>query len=330
MSTVMLNVVKHFCLDAQMLDSMKFPLPDAATNAETREEADIAAFETTLPRQVDACDATCETTCNCECGRNVRVPLLSVALSGAEDSARATQTERCTTEAPRTMGSLLEKLRDKLKTPLSHADVHLVVYDSDAATACTKLAIAGAASLASVIDTIRSTLPCDTSGSGGMLCISSTLYADDREASSTDYVTAVQTFLRKHSCPTNAVSIAQENPRIRDIRPRLGRPYLYVHDGDCEHRIIVTDIRESAHQLPTTVQTLWRRPPRVHPCDVCTTRHARFCTLDDPLAEASPFYYCSACHAHAHSDSLTTTIPLRDPLQPINGVTPDNLSESSL
>lgn len=39
-----------------------------------------------------------------------------------------------------------------------------------------------------------------------------------------------------------------EDTRFVDLKVKVGFPYLYCHQGDCEHLVIITDIR-STHVL---------------------------------------------------------------------------------
>ncbi len=42
--------------------------------------------------------------------------------------------------------------------------------------------------------------------------------------------------------------------RFFDLKLRLGQPYVYVHQGDCEHILVVTDLRCPA--LPPSGRSL--------------------------------------------------------------------------
>lgn len=316
--------------------SMKFPLPDDADNAENRAPVDMRTFEALLAQeaQVPPTPSSAHQPCDCTCAQAARMPLLSVALGAAEAAKATTQPSsttreaptRPTTPAPPTAGALLAAVTaSHSPPPTTHADLTLVAYDSDAPTIALRLTASVSQPVHALLDALRASLPCAVSRPGGLLFVHDTIYADDREPGSTDYATPIATFLDSRTTHTpHIVSLARIAPRLRDLHPRLGLPYLFQHDGDCEHRLIFTDVHATSSPAITID---WRRPPRVHACDVCALRAARHCIFHDRIAERSPAYYCHACHLRAHyTQSLSLyadagdlcVIDLPPPLPPLD------------
>lgn len=42
---------------------------------------------------------------------------------------------------------------------------------------------------------------------------------------------------------TNLQAVKMEDYTFNDLNIKVGFPYLYCHQGDCEHIVIITDIR---------------------------------------------------------------------------------------
>ncbi|KAK3590277.1 hypothetical protein CHS0354_016430, partial [Potamilus streckersoni] len=64
-----------------------------------------------------------------------------------------------------------------------------------------------------------------------------------------------------------------------DLKLRLGQPYVYVHQGDCEHLIIFSDIRLFSSEDPQDTREYpylaYRIRSRRNVCKVCMTRTAK-------------------------------------------------------
>ncbi|MBA0809080.1 hypothetical protein Gohar_024763 [Gossypium harknessii] len=93
--------------------------------------------------------------------------------------------------------------------------------------------------------------------------------------------------------------------RFCDFRFQLGARYLYCHQGDCKHTIVIRDMR-SIH--PDDVQNraaypimIFQLKPRVQKCSVCKITRASKVTLDDKWARENPCYFCDYCYSLLHS-----------------------------
>ncbi|XP_041075219.1 snRNA-activating protein complex subunit 3 isoform X2 [Polyodon spathula] len=98
-----------------------------------------------------------------------------------------------------------------------------------------------------------------------------------------------------------------EDTTFNDLRIKIGYPYLYCHQGDCEHVVIITDIR-IIHQddcLDKTAYPLLRKKHWIlsRKCAVCKMYIARWVTNDDCFAPADPCYFCDLCFRMLHYDS---------------------------
>ncbi|XP_004838374.2 snRNA-activating protein complex subunit 3 [Heterocephalus glaber] len=98
-----------------------------------------------------------------------------------------------------------------------------------------------------------------------------------------------------------------EDFTFNDLNIKLGFPYLYCHQGDCEHVVVITDIRLVHHDdcldrtlYPLLIKKhwLWTRK-----CFVCKMYTARWVTNNDSFAPEDPCFFCDVCFRMLHYDS---------------------------
>ncbi|XP_003216487.3 snRNA-activating protein complex subunit 3 isoform X1 [Anolis carolinensis] len=104
----------------------------------------------------------------------------------------------------------------------------------------------------------------------------------------------------------NLQSVKMEDYTFKDLNIKVGFPYLYCHQGDCEHIVIITDIRlihrddcldRSLYPLLTRKHWLWSKK-----CFVCKMYTARWVTNEDSLAPQDPCFFCDVCFQMLHYD----------------------------
>nr|XP_033775027.1 snRNA-activating protein complex subunit 3 [Geotrypetes seraphini] len=98
-----------------------------------------------------------------------------------------------------------------------------------------------------------------------------------------------------------------EDYTLNDLHIKIGFPYLYCHQGDCEHIVMVTDIRlihrddcldKTLYPLLVKKHWLWTRK-----CYVCKTYIARWVTNNDSFASDDPSLFCDVCFKMLHYDA---------------------------
>ncbi|XP_063770145.1 snRNA-activating protein complex subunit 3 [Pseudophryne corroboree] len=98
-----------------------------------------------------------------------------------------------------------------------------------------------------------------------------------------------------------------EDFTLNDLHIKIGFPYLYCHQGDCEHIVTITDIRLIHHEdcLDRTLYPLhirkhwfWTRK-----CSVCKLYIAKWVTNHDSLAPDDPCLFCDVCFKMLHYDT---------------------------
>lgn len=116
---------------------------------------------------------------------------------------------------------------------------------------------------------------------------------------------------------------------LRALTVRLNKPYLFLHQGDCEHVVIFTDVRLAHAADPQDTRLGWvmvygvwgdttasPRSPEHHSnyprkvfwpanankqmCRVCRMRVATVQTKNDPFAPSDPCHFCEGCFVPLH------------------------------
>lgn len=145
------------------------------------------------------------------------------------------------------------------------------------------------------------------------LFMEGTFYATPPASNSA--VDAVQTWLE--GCEANSKALlglssfhewtvrSIQQATFREIRPRLGVRYVYVHRGSCQHMLYLTDVRRMHQVLDVMHQSAYPRvvyqsKSRVRKCDVCAVWTARFTVADDKLCETTPCFQCEHCYHMLH------------------------------
>ncbi|KAK9161193.1 hypothetical protein Syun_007534 [Stephania yunnanensis] len=92
--------------------------------------------------------------------------------------------------------------------------------------------------------------------------------------------------------------------RFCDLWFRLGAVYLYCHQGDCKHAVVIRDMRlihpddvQNRAAYPILKFQLKTRPRK---CSVCRIYLASKITLDDKWAMENPCYFCDNCYYLLH------------------------------
>ncbi|GAB0489222.1 hypothetical protein MMPV_000439 [Pyropia vietnamensis] len=115
---------------------------------------------------------------------------------------------------------------------------------------------------------------------------------------------------RRHHQGVRISPVPAEALPLTTFRPRRGMPYLVAHGNGCEHLWVVRDVRTpvggaggdpvARDAYPAVIA---RAPQRLRKCSVCNVAPAAWVTWDDPLADASPCFFCCACYEALHLDS---------------------------
>uniref|UniRef100_A0A8R1E848 snRNA-activating protein complex subunit 3 n=1 Tax=Caenorhabditis japonica TaxID=281687 RepID=A0A8R1E848_CAEJA len=94
-------------------------------------------------------------------------------------------------------------------------------------------------------------------------------------------------------------SIRLEIFRLGSLQARLGQPYVYIHQGVCEHLVVFNDIslRDESHDDVVFPRRLIERNFRRIACDCCREESAKWMILEhENLMPNSPGYMCTLCY----------------------------------
>ncbi|KAJ8271659.1 hypothetical protein COCON_G00105180 [Conger conger] len=131
-------------------------------------------------------------------------------------------------------------------------------------------------------------------------------YNDMRYPECKDLSQTIREWGESHNFPTFQTA-KMEDTRFRDLRIKVGYPYLYCHQGDCEHVVIITDIR-LAHRDDCLDQKLYPLLTYKHrmvcrKCGVCNLYISRWITTNDSFAPTDPCLFCEICFRMLHYDT---------------------------
>lgn len=92
-----------------------------------------------------------------------------------------------------------------------------------------------------------------------------------------------------------------ELTKFDDLTLRLGHPYLFMHQADCEHLIVISDIRmfnpknDSALRQDYPMYNHIRRRVAVS-CNLCKLNVGKWFTQNDDRVPHQPFFFCDNCY----------------------------------
>ncbi|XWS34567.1 hypothetical protein CRYUN_Cryun21dG0049300 [Craigia yunnanensis] len=101
-------------------------------------------------------------------------------------------------------------------------------------------------------------------------------------------------------------AVDMHKTRFCDFRFQLGAGYLYCHQGECKHTIVIRDMRlihpEDVQNRAAYPIIIFQLKPRVQKCNVCKITRATKVTVDDKWARENPCYFCDYCYSLRHSN----------------------------
>ncbi|XP_037328442.1 snRNA-activating protein complex subunit 3 isoform X1 [Pungitius pungitius] len=131
-------------------------------------------------------------------------------------------------------------------------------------------------------------------------------YNDMRYPECRDISKTVIEWQKAYNVPLHSQA-KMEDTRFVDLKVKVGFPYLYCHQGDCEHLVIITDVRLS-HVNDCLDKKLY--PMLVHKhrvptqkCAVCHVYIVRWLTTNDQFAPSNPCLFCDKCFRMLHYDT---------------------------
>ena len=137
-----------------------------------------------------------------------------------------------------------------------------------------------------------------------------TIYIDKRSPNYEDYSDEILKFLDMHAGSLarglEPVSLVGDmsTTRFMDLQLHLGLPYVFIHQGSCEHLIIIEQIRlfhpGDDPRIVNYPRQVFRGGPRRLACSICSDKLARWITFNDEEAPSSPCMFCFECFFMLH------------------------------
>jgi len=139
----------------------------------------------------------------------------------------------------------------------------------------------------------------------GFFYIEGVFYNDMRDTSSHEISQIIVEWAKDPSRGVGPfASEKMEDFRFVDLTIRLGLPYVYVHQGDCEHLLIFTEIRLlhpedcwDARQYPLKTSSFLVKRKQ---CCVCISSVAQWLVRRSELAITDPAFFCDTCFRMLH------------------------------
>lgn len=135
----------------------------------------------------------------------------------------------------------------------------------------------------------------------GFFFIGDTFYNDMSDPTCIDYSEVIREWAKKSSRKVGPFKTARmEETKFEDLEIRLGYPYVYLHQGYCEHLIVFSDMRiihandsQRVSDYPVLVKTypLGRRVR----CELCRECTATWVTYENKRVTHDPFFFCGKC-----------------------------------
>ncbi|KAJ2484393.1 hypothetical protein EV174_002474 [Coemansia sp. RSA 2320] len=150
----------------------------------------------------------------------------------------------------------------------------------------------------------------DRKVSSSYFFIEKTFYNDMRSPTATDYSRVLTEWANdperqeKNPKMRGLQSRLMDGARFLDLSIRLKQPYTFVHQGDCEHVMMFTDLRLLGPKDDQFVESypkqIFRTRHMRHKCRMCSAYPAQFVTKNDFHSGMSPCYFCEKCYTPFH------------------------------
>uniref|UniRef100_A0A131Z271 snRNA-activating protein complex subunit 3 n=1 Tax=Rhipicephalus appendiculatus TaxID=34631 RepID=A0A131Z271_RHIAP len=135
----------------------------------------------------------------------------------------------------------------------------------------------------------------------GFFYIGNTFYNDMSDPSCRDYSKVIVEWAqnpRREIGPFNVADMA--NTKISDLELRLGYPYVYVHQGYCEHLVVFSDMR-MLHPHDSQCMSDYPMALKTFPCGkrvfcmLCHQSTAKWVTYENERVLSDPYFFCDVC-----------------------------------
>lgn len=133
----------------------------------------------------------------------------------------------------------------------------------------------------------------------GFFFIEDTFYNDTRHPSNIDYSKVIIDWAQRRPKLGPFKTAVMENCRIDSLFLRFGFPWVYKHQGGCEHLIVFSDARlvNSSDELVVSAYPKIVRLRHLSStfCMICGVYSVKWITMEHDRIPHNPCYYCDGC-----------------------------------
>lgn len=135
----------------------------------------------------------------------------------------------------------------------------------------------------------------------GFFFIGNTFYNDMTDPSCRDYSQVIREWAKNPRRNVGPFEVKRmEDTCFNDLEIQLGYPYVYVHQGYCEHLVVFSDMRmlhsdDSQHMsdYPMILQNHTHSKRLL--CWLCHKAPANWVTYENERVTEDPFFFCNTC-----------------------------------
>lgn len=133
----------------------------------------------------------------------------------------------------------------------------------------------------------------------GFFYIEGTFYNDMRDPSNVDYSTVIFDWAHRRPALGPFTVSLMENCRIDSLCLRFGFPWVYKHQGGCEHLIVFSDAR-LMNCDDDCAKSVYPRIVRLKPkssklCMICGVYTVKWVTMEHERIPHNPCFFCDDC-----------------------------------
>ena len=130
----------------------------------------------------------------------------------------------------------------------------------------------------------------------GFFLIENTFYNDMRDPNNADLSATILNWATSRHLGTFERKRMEET-RFEDLSIRLGYPYLYCHQGNCEHLFTISDIRYASVNMcyPQISACSIGRKEHNLKCYMCRLRPPHWYTRNNSRLPLDPYFFCETC-----------------------------------
>ncbi|KAH9524736.1 DEAD (Asp-Glu-Ala-Asp) box polypeptide 41 [Bulinus truncatus] len=129
--------------------------------------------------------------------------------------------------------------------------------------------------------------------------IENVFYNDTRLPDNTDYARPVIKWAKENMSETRMSTANMQDTQLFDLNVRLGHNYLFLHQGNCEHAVLFTDLRlftieDNQDSRAYPILSVSRSKSR-SVCQACLKLSAKWVVRGSPLIPTDPTFMCKPC-----------------------------------